>query len=520
MPSIDNHFWMLLILCFIPIVIHFFRKPSLYNSSVSNGFILALIISLLKILKLDQSGTISTVLFVLFLIIPLFIQKKLSGHIINSEYDKAVKHLYLLKFFCPFFPINDCLGNIKKLASGVDLLSEEGVLDLSPKSIPSLISAIQIHFLRTEWQQSEKWLLTFKEKDIHSLPWLTLLNLRVLCETGQLVKAVSFTKNVQETQNQRSYFIYHLIYLCSFSGNTKLLKKIISLPIRDLKENNKNFWSAVCLYKNETSIEKGKAELLKLSTSEDNRIARSSKSILNKSQSAEPKIDKETLEPLAADLFENLEDFLGPAKKSYICTNIFLFLNITLYLITKPDLNPNFPYNNISEYLILFLPESIDNQQWWRLLTTTFLHGSLLHFLSNMFMLVIFGYIVEAYFKTAQMLFIYLGAGLVGMLIVTLNHSPGTLTITLGASGSTMALMGAYIAILLKQNKRSSVRLRKQQLIFLFILILVQSRIDLISPQISFTAHITGLVFGLLSAYLLYKPLYTDLENNSEPVSN
>ena len=347
-----------------------------------------------------------------------------------------------------------------------------------------------------------------------------MLKLRVLCETNRFAQALEFTREVKQTQNQYFYFIYHLVYLSSFFGERKLLSKLFTLPVKELKEDNKNFWQALCEYKNEESVEQGKTKLEIIAESDNLRLSRSSKAALKNEFRVEDKHLSDSLNNLSAELFENLEDYLGPLKRRTLWTNTFLILNLFVYLITRPDLNPGFPLDNISQHLILFLPESLESQQWWRFLTTTFLHGSFLHFVSNMLMLLIFGYMVEPYFKNIKIIFIYLGAGIAGMAVVAFNHEVGTRSMTLGASGSTMALMGAYIAVLLRQNKRSSVKLRKQQLLFLFALILIQSRIDLISPQISFTAHIVGLVFGLISAYILYKPLYADLETKSEYFSD
>ena len=520
MTSQDNHFWLLIALCFTPLVIQFFRKTSFFNSSISNGIILAVILSLLKWFDADPSGTVSTILFVFFLILPLYAQKKVIENILNDKYREAIRALVWLKCLCPAFPMINSHSYIVKLSEGIESISDEEALSLKPATYPALIAAVQIHFLKNDWELSAKWLSQFSDKNIEKIPWLTLLYLRILCETGKLQEAIHFTEKIKEKQNQNFYYVFHIIYLAAYSGNKKVLDKIFSLPVKDLKDENKAFWSALCLYKNEGTRQEGAELLEKLKKSENKRISKSSEAAL-KNDIIPNKEDCETsLNHLSFRLFDNLEDHLGPLKNTYTCTHFFLIINLILYLFTRPDLNPNFPYNNISESLILFLPESVETQQWWRLLTTTFLHGSLIHFLSNMFMLIIFGYMVEPYFNSLKLSFIYLGAGIAGMVIVTMNHSPGTLSITLGASGSTMSLMGAYIAVLLKQNSRSSVKLRRQQLAFLFILILFQSRIDLISPQISFTAHISGLVFGLISAYIFYKPLYTDLEKKCEQVSD
>jgi len=520
MPPFDNHFWMLIILCFVPVIVHYFKKPSFFNSSLVNGLLLAALLTTLKLFEADSSGVISTSLFVFFLIVPLITQKKLCESILNLKAKQAKIWLNILKFSCPAFPSKEVSELLPLLNKENETLSPEKLIALKPKSIPALVCCIQINFLQTNWLSSSKWLENFEQKNLENIPWLTILHLRTLCETNKFEEAVEFTKTVRQGQNQQLYFIFHMIYLASYFGNKKLLDKIFTLPIKNLQEENKKFWLALCLFKNKNTQEEGKTLLSELSNSETQRIANSSKTALQNKTTLEDESLNTSLYNLSEDLFDNLEDYLGPQNRGHKCTHTFLFLNILFYMLTRPDLNPNFPYNNLSEHLVLFLPESFQSNEWWRFLSTTFLHGNFLHLLSNMLMLIIFGYMIEPYFRAIKMTFIYIGAGISGMLIVTFTHPPEMRSITLGASGSTMALMGAYIAILLKQNSRSSVKLRKQQLIFLFVLILIQSRLDIISPQISFTAHISGLVFGLITAYILYKPLYADLENKFESDSN
>lgn len=512
----DGQFWVILALAIAPVIVHFFRKPVFFNSSFSNGIILVVLISILKVLDLDKSGSISTALFVILLVLPLLIQKKICEKILNQNFTEVDSSLILLKCVCPLFPAGEVRKFTRQLALEPDQLNNEELLEYTPTTIPSLIAAIQIHFLKADWDVSGKWIQNFKERELEKVPWLTLLNIRVLCENDRIEEAVEFTSKVKQNQNQYFYFIYHLIYLSAYCGHTSLLKKIYQLPINDLKEKNRDFWMAVSLYNSEDTREEGRIQLEEMSDSDDRRIALSSRRFLQNSELTDKTRFRDSVSLLSKELFSNLEDYLGPVKRSLTCTNSIFAVNLILYLLTRPDANPNFVFEGVGQHMVLLMPESMEQNEWWRLLTTTFLHGGFLHFISNIMMLFVFGYMVEPFFKAAKFLFIYIGAGIFGMILVTMAHQPGTQTVILGASGSTMALMGAYIAILLKQNSRSSVKLRKQQLIFLFIFILVQSRIDYISPQISFTAHISGLVFGLISAYIFYKPLYADLENKIE----
>lgn len=81
----------------------------------------------------------------------------------------------------------------------------------------------------------------------------------------------------------------------------------------------------------------------------------------------------------------------------------------------------------------------------YRLCSALFLHGDLYHLMANSFSLAQMGPQVERYFGPALFLFIYLGSGtLANLATFLLRQSP----FSLGASGSTFGLMGAYATYL------------------------------------------------------------------------
>ena len=81
--------------------------------------------------------------------------------------------------------------------------------------------------------------------------------------------------------------------------------------------------------------------------------------------------------------------------------------------------------------------------EWWRLITPVFLHAGLLHFFFNSFLLIQLGPLVEEIFGTARFWVIYLCCGIAGSM-ASQYIRPG-LTITVGASGAIMGLIGLLI---------------------------------------------------------------------------
>jgi len=123
----------------------------------------------------------------------------------------------------------------------------------------------------------------------------------------------------------------------------------------------------------------------------------------------------------------------------------------------------------------------------WRLLTTGFLHGSVLHLAVNMFSLWVLGRPLEAALGRARFVALYLtgvvGASAVAYLLTAPNQS------VVGASGGIFALLGAMFVL----GRRLGIDVRS-----LSGVLVVNLAISFLVPNISWQAHIGGLVTGAL----------------------
>jgi membrane associated rhomboid family serine protease len=138
---------------------------------------------------------------------------------------------------------------------------------------------------------------------------------------------------------------------------------------------------------------------------------------------------------------------------------------------------------------LLFAPYIRVYHDYWRLVTSGFLHLDLLHIASNMYVLFWVGRLLEPAIGWRRFVAIYsvgLLAGSLGVMIV----SP--LSASAGASGAIFGLMGAAF---LEAHLRGAEQVRNQ-LVFLIILNLV---ITLSVPGISIGAHLGGLIGGGLA---------------------
>ncbi|MER7760467.1 rhomboid family intramembrane serine protease [Streptomyces sp. NPDC097619] len=134
--------------------------------------------------------------------------------------------------------------------------------------------------------------------------------------------------------------------------------------------------------------------------------------------------------------------------------------------------------------------QGVAEGQWYRLLTSVFLHEEFWHIGFNMLSLWFLGPPLEAALGRARFLALYLGSGLAGSALVYWLEAPNQLT--LGASGAIFGLFGAT-AVLMRR-----LRYDMRPMIVLLVLNLV---LTFGWGGISWQAHIGGLVGGALIGF-------------------
>ncbi len=150
--------------------------------------------------------------------------------------------------------------------------------------------------------------------------------------------------------------------------------------------------------------------------------------------------------------------------------------------------------------------------EWWRLLTSTFLHFGILHLAFNMYALSVNGAVAERIFGTARYLVIYLCAGVAGSVASLLWHP---LVNGAGASGAIFGVFGALLAFFLRNRggvpKSVLARQRTSIAIFIAYNLLNGARIG----GIDNAAHLGGLCAGFLIGLLLARPLDSGRDERS-----
>jgi rhomboid protease GluP len=143
--------------------------------------------------------------------------------------------------------------------------------------------------------------------------------------------------------------------------------------------------------------------------------------------------------------------------------------------------------------------------QWWRLVTSMFLHGGLLHIAFNMFALWQVGRLVERMFGSARFLGLYMIAGVCGSLASVLWNPHVN---SVGASGAIFGIIGGLLAFIRRPDSGVPPTIVKDLRGSLSGFLLFNIAAGLVYPHTDNAAHIGGLAGGYLAGLLLARSLH------------
>lgn len=153
----------------------------------------------------------------------------------------------------------------------------------------------------------------------------------------------------------------------------------------------------------------------------------------------------------------------------------------------------------------------INQGQWWRAFTTTFVHADLKHFGSNALFFTILSVIVHQYFGWfIHPVISLLVGGLINL--ITLSFYP-TQTFLVGISG-VVYFMGAFWMTMLFLIERKETLARR--LLHTTALCLILFFPDLFNERVSHLAHATGFVLGFFTALLYFKIFKSQIRSKEE----
>jgi len=186
----------------------------------------------------------------------------------------------------------------------------------------------------------------------------------------------------------------------------------------------------------------------------------------------------------------------GKSEPKPCITYSLIALNVLMFIITA-FLSQNFidSDKNVLIKLGAKYNELISKGEYYRFITSMFLHGGLLHVVLNMYSLYFIGPLIEKVFGRVKYLIIYFISGITAAIFSYLFSD----SVSIGASGAIFGLLGATLIFAVKVRNA----LGKEFLRSVVSVIAINLFIGLTMPNIDNYAHLGGLIGGVIVTLLL-----------------
>lgn len=204
-----------------------------------------------------------------------------------------------------------------------------------------------------------------------------------------------------------------------------------------------------------------------------------------------------------------ITEFMIPTKNFFV-TPLLIDFNIFIFLVLFSQ-----GHGFISFKAIDLIPwganygPSVATGEYWRLLSSTFLHGGILHLAGNMFGLVLIGPLLEPILGKAKFAFTYLATGVIASLASLYWYDA---SVSVGASGAIFGLCGVFLALLATNAFHNYFDMEVSASLMSMIGAFVCCNLMMgLTGQVDNAAHLGGLVSGFILG--LFQSLYFTLKS-------
>jgi rhomboid protease GluP len=445
------------------------------------------------------AGYIGGIFWALLLVLPSWAEHGIERALLGQHFALARWFAIVRRIFHPWHdsPYRASLVAALEAAAGgrLDLALDRLAVEREADS-PAGRYAIALTFALTEnWSRLKEW--GRSEPRVLNNPAVYGLYLRSLGETG------ARDDLIHEMGARPEAAPSYLALILAFSGKSSLLARLFSSRVRKLAQERQEFWLATAELA-ESRRESGRARLARLREKTGDAVLR--RSIDHRLATTLP---AGPLSPSAEALLERLmvtsekdrEDGgrgrvgSAPVVWALIVANLLMF-GIELLAGSGSDGGTLHRLGALDSETVLV------RHEYWRLLTSLFLHYGAIHLSVNLLALYLLGPELERLiggFKfLAGYLFTGLGAGLWVLTLRSLNWTrPNELV---GASGCIMGVIGILAGLLFRdrQSPRAGQRLR-----MILTMVVLETIYDLSTPQVSLAAHLGGFITGVALGLLL-----------------
>ncbi|MBM6685116.1 rhomboid family intramembrane serine protease [Faecalicatena contorta] len=195
-------------------------------------------------------------------------------------------------------------------------------------------------------------------------------------------------------------------------------------------------------------------------------------------------------------------------RKKAPCTVALIVVNVAVFIFLSFGGMTEDAYYMLQNGAI-YLP-LLQQGEYYRLITSIFLHFGFSHLVNNMLMLGVMGWQLELVVGKIKFLIIYFAAGIGGnMLSALVEMRTGDFAVSAGASGAIFGIIGALLYIAVRNHGQIG-NVSGQGILVMIALTLYYG---FTSSGVDNFAHIGGLAVGFVLAVLLYRKRDTEFRS-------
>lgn len=180
-----------------------------------------------------------------------------------------------------------------------------------------------------------------------------------------------------------------------------------------------------------------------------------------------------------------MEEELDRGRNGYIITILLCVINILIYIYSVFFMEDAYLKGGINYNMV------VSQKEYYRFLTSIYLHGDFTHLAMNMLALVVAGILVESYLGSLKMVIIYFVSGFGGSILSIMFQDSQKNVYSIGASG---AIFGLLVAAALIQNKKEGKSFLRA------VLLVIIYAVGTWSQGIDLLGHIGGAMGGAVAS--------------------
>src|SRR5450432_3874623 len=504
---IDLNHILLFVACVSPLVLlaQTWRRGGLNRGWRIAAFAVLLVTGVSWILKPDTAGFVGGGAWLVLILVPSIGLRKADELAAQQRYASAWRLSCALRFLHPadgLLEQSDLRRSLEcaqrgDLASALALL---GPLRNSHTNVGRQAIA-QSFRIRGDWNGLLGWLRSelppgIMQTDLALQP----LYLRALGETGAwnelLLEFASNARSMDSAPQHVWLYDLSLLPALAFGGRLQALSKLLETKLRRLSRDAKEFWIGVGeLEAGKTTAGRARLERLRV-TAGDALIRAESAHRLE----CVNEIAHTLISPTTDALLRRIEQsdrrstrvFASETARPTTVVLILIGLNIAMFVAECALGGSTNPFTLHRLGALEFFSVRFEGE-YWRLLTSLFLHYGPLHLLFNLYALFIVGPGLEQAIGSIRFGICYLLSGLgsgIGVLLLRLLGLNSAEQLV-GASGCVMGLVGVWAGLLLRHRNAP---LAGRRLRSILVIVAIQTAFDLATPQVSMAAHLSGVL--------------------------